>query len=98
MKIQTSKGLLELSQELFWDVDLKRASSLVEYNPHWVLPRIFEYGSLDEIADIIHYYGEEASKKILIEQKDELKPMTKAMAHVFLNIELRDYCAVEREF
>ena len=91
MKIQTPRGSIELSEELFWDIDINRASSVVDTNPHWTLPRIFEYGSLKEIADITKYYGEEQSKRILTEQKAELKPMTKAMAHVFLDIELRDY-------
>ena len=91
MKIETTMGSIELSEELFWDIDTKRAALVIETNPHWVLPRIFEYGSLKEIATITKYYGKKLTKKILTEQKDELKPMTKAMAHVFLDIELRDY-------
>ena len=83
MKIQTNKGPIELSQELFWDVDIKRVPFIVEGNPYWVVPRIFEYGTLIEIDDIIKFYGQEQSKAVLIVQKNELKPMTKAMAHVF---------------
>jgi hypothetical protein len=91
MIIHTTKGPIELSKELFWDIPEARILTIVDDNPHWVIPRVFEYGTLEEITDVIKYYGEDRSKEVLIEMKSELKPMAKAMAHLYLNLELRDY-------
>lgn len=91
MIIQTTKGSIELSKELFWDIPESRIKTILDDNPYWVVPRVFEYGSIEEITDVIEFYGTYKSTQVLVQMKNELKPMAKAMAHLYLNLELRDY-------
>jgi|GEM_PF-2853950 len=77
---------LNLGKELFWDVALERVPDIIRNNPAWVLPRVLEYGELEEIDLMIYYYGEEKSRAIVKELMHELRPMGRAMARLFLDI------------
>jgi hypothetical protein len=53
-----------------------------------VIPRVFEYGTLGEITELIRYYGRDKTATILLRLKDQLKPVTKAMAWFYFDLVL----------
>jgi hypothetical protein len=83
MQIQTAKGNIELARGLFWEIDESAISKALLEADEWVILRVFEYGTLDEISDIINYYGQENTLAILLKLKGELKPMTRALARLY---------------
>jgi hypothetical protein len=83
MQIQTVKGNIELARSLFWEIDESAIGKALLESDEWVIPRVFEYGTLDEIADIIDYYGQENTLAILLRLKGQLKPMTRALARLY---------------
>ncbi len=84
--IETMNGKVKLGKELFWDIDEKDIATVLIKSDEWVLPRVLEYGTLQEINEIIQYYGEERVTDILT--KIKLSPMSKAMAWYYLNLKL----------
>lgn len=72
-------------KELFWEVNPNRIEQILRESDDWVIVRVFEYGEIEDIFDVISLYGEEKVKAVLI--KEKLKPMARAMALLFLDIE-----------
>lgn len=72
---------------LFWDInpkDIKR--TLVECD-EWVIARVFDYGTLDDIFDVIKLYGKEKTKQLLTTAP--MKRVGCVMANLFLDVELK---------
>lgn len=60
-KYQTSPP--KLPKVLFWDIPGQTPD--YEYHPEWVIQRVIERGSMEDIAEIIIFYGEKKVKDIL---------------------------------
>lgn len=88
MIIETEKGTVKLGRALFWEINEKDIARALVESDEWVVLRVFEYGTLDEIAALIRYYGKENVKDILWQLKSQLKPVTKAMAWYYFDLEL----------
>jgi hypothetical protein len=84
--IETANGKINLAKELFWDIPEKNIPLALNRSSEWVVVRVFEYGTLEEIAEIIKFYGKEKIKELLL--KFNLRPMAKAMARLFLDVEI----------
>lgn len=56
---------------LFWDTTIENLDW--DKNKEWIIRRIFEYGSEEEILETIRFYGKEAVIKALSETTDERK-------------------------
>ncbi len=76
---------LGLRRELFWDINEVDIDKTLIESDEWVIVRVFEYGNLEEIAAVIHLYGERNSKEIL--KLLSLRPMARSMAKLFLDID-----------
>lgn len=75
---------LGLRRELFWDIKKEDIQLALSNSREWVIVRVFEYGDLIEIDNIIEFYGEDFTKKALL--GSNLKPMGRAMAKLFLSL------------
>jgi hypothetical protein len=75
---------LGLRRELFWDIKKENIQLALSNSREWVIVRVFEYGDLIEINKIIKFYGEDFTKKALLETN--LRPMARAMADLFLSL------------
>jgi hypothetical protein len=53
-----------LKQVYFWDIDIKPGQVI---SKRLVVERIFSMGTLDEMAFVLRYYGEEEAEKILLD-------------------------------
>lgn len=84
--IETANGKINLAKELFWDIPEKNIPLALIQSSEWVVVRVFEYGTLEEIAEIIKFYGKEKVKELL--SKSNLRPVAKAMAWLFLEVDI----------
>ncbi|MFZ1806378.1 MAG: hypothetical protein WAU36_04105 [Cyclobacteriaceae bacterium] len=88
MIIETQEGRVELRRSLFWDINENNIGHALLESDEWVIPRVFEYGTLEEISELINYYGRKKTIEVLTNLKDNLKPVTKAMAWYYFDLEL----------
>jgi hypothetical protein len=70
---------------LFWDIASSRIPGALVESDDWAIVRIFEYGSLSDIQEVIDLYGEGKVRKVLSTEK--LRPMAASMAFLFLDID-----------
>ena len=56
---------------LFWDTTIESLDW--DKNKEWIVRRVFEYGSEEEILETIRFYGKESVGQILIGITDERK-------------------------
>ncbi len=83
MKMPTTN--LRARRPLFWDINEKDIDRTLVECDEWVIPRVFEYGSLSDIREVISLYGKDRARSVLAEL--ELKPMSRAMAFLFLDMD-----------
>jgi hypothetical protein len=77
---------LLLRRSLFWEVHENAIEELLFNSRPWVIVRVFEYGTIEDIQDVIEIYGEETTRCELLAM-EQLFPMTRAMAFLFLGID-----------
>lgn len=77
---------LRLRRPLFWDISENDITDTLMKSRLWVIVRVFEYGTLEDIRDVIAMYGQENVKQELLSE-EKLKPMTRCMAFLFLHID-----------
>jgi hypothetical protein len=57
------RSLPDLPKVLFWDIPGQAPD--YENHPEWVIKRVFERGSMEDIAEVIIFYGNEKVKEVL---------------------------------
>lgn len=72
-------------KELFWEISPDRIAQVLRESDDWVIVRVFQYGTVQDIYSVIDLYGEEKVKDVLT--KEELQPMSACMAHLFFGID-----------
>jgi cyanate lyase len=81
MKMQSP---LKNRKELFWEVSPDDVESLLVNNAEWVVPRVFEYGTMYDIYDVIDLYGESRVKEVL--KNSQLGDIASAIAFIIFDI------------
>lgn len=82
---KTDKNPLLTRKELFWEINPNSIEAAFRENDDWVIVRVFEYGTLEDISDVIEFYGKEKTSEVLA--REPLKPTAAAMAYLFLNVD-----------
>ena len=72
-------------KELFWEINPDRIEQVLRESDDWVIIRVFQYGTIQDIYSVIDLYGEEKVKDVLTREK--LQPMSACMAHLFFGID-----------
>lgn len=72
-------------KELFWEVSPDRVEQVLRDSDDWVIVRVFEYGEIEDILDVIELYGEQKIKNVL--SKEKLKPVASVMAYLFMGVD-----------
>ena len=75
--------ILKLSGKAFWDIDMKRLDYARQAN--YIIRKVFEYGSWDDILEITAFYGMNKVKEVLT-SSTYLKENTLYFASLFLDI------------
>jgi hypothetical protein len=76
---------LSSRRALFWDINENDIERVLVDSDEWVILRVFQYGSLQDIQAVIELYGVMRSKQVL--SSLELPPVASAMAYLFLDID-----------
>ena len=77
---------------LFWDVPEEAIEKTLAESPDWVILRVFQYGTVADIEAVISLYGKEKTSAVLRETR--MKPVTRAMAYLFLGLDPEGYYVV----
>jgi Mg/Co/Ni transporter MgtE len=72
-------------KELFWEVRPERIGDVLRDSSEWAIVRIFEYGELEDIADVIRLFGRDRVKNVLSNEK--LNKVAAVMAFLFLGVD-----------
>lgn len=84
-EISPKSNNLKFRRELFWDINDNEIEHALIHSDDWVIVRVFEYGTLDDVFDVIRLYGKVKVKSVLINAT--LRPMAKSMAFLFFGID-----------
>lgn len=58
-----TKGLILTDNSIFWDVDPSSLNPGIHQN--YIIPRVMDYGTLEDVKRVMRYYGEELVLKTL---------------------------------
>jgi hypothetical protein len=94
--VKTITPNIILSGKAFWDVDKLK----IDYVNHadYIIRKVFEYGSWDDILEVSAYYGMDKIKKAL-QTAPYLKENTLYFASLFLNLPRNEFaCYTTKQF
>ena len=83
-----------LSKRIFWDTD----PDTLDPDSHlkYIIPRVVDYGTLDDVRRIEEYYGQEKMRQVLIEAPCLNKKTISYFAWKF-SLQLADFRAYRRQ-
>jgi hypothetical protein len=56
---------LNISSRAFWDIDFIRLMLQVNEYPEYIIKRVFEYGSFEDMMKVLKYFGEDKVREVL---------------------------------
>jgi hypothetical protein len=87
--------LPQISKRTFWDVEISEHEFI--YSQEWVITRVFDRGSLDEVFSIIKYYGFDCVKNVLVTTQDNLPNHSILLARAIFKLNYSDFKCSERK-
>jgi hypothetical protein len=89
--------LPKIPKRTFWDVEI--SESLFKDYYEWVITRVFDRGTLDEVYSIINYYGFEFVKKVLKTTTTNLPNHSILLARAIFKLKYEDFkCSEKKPF
>lgn len=89
--------LPEISKRTFWDVDICEHD--YKHSSEWVITRVFDRGTLEEVFSIIRYYGFDVVKNVLMTTNDNLPNHAILLARAIFKLHYTDFkCSEKRPF
>ena len=91
-------NMFKIQRGVFWEIDESKIEETIQTNPDFSIPRIFERGTIEEIFDMIDFYGEEKVKKTLCAQlKRNINYIR--LAKVMFDLKEKDFaCYTNKQF
>lgn len=89
------KARPEISAATFWDIDPETLS--FEEAADWVILRVFDKGSLQEVKSILKYYGKEKVKNILQYEPGYLPNHSILLAKAIFQLTFSDFKCLEKK-
>lgn len=94
--VQMRSSILRLPKRLFWDTDYNKVDPDEQYMA--VITRVFDYGSWEDVKEVIVYYGEEKVKKSLM-ISSYIRPRALSLACSLFNLIPANFkCYTKRQF
>ncbi len=89
--------LPSISKRTFWDADICEYDFI--HSNEWVITRVFDRGTLDEVFSIINYYGFDTVKNVLVNTNDNLPNHTILLARAIFKLNYTDFkCSEKKPF
>ena len=87
----------QISKRTFWDVEISEHDFI--HSNEWVITRVFDRGSLDEVFSVINYYGFDFVKNVLVTTQDNLPNHTILLARAIFKLNYSDFkCSEKKPF
>ena len=80
--------IIKLSPRAFWDVDMSKMD--YEKNADYIICKVFDRGSLEDVAEVLAYYGGEKVKSALL-TASSLRKQTMHFAASYFNLPLSSF-------
>lgn len=91
------KTLPDISKRTFWDVDVSEND--FKNSHEWVINRVFDRGTLDEVFSVINYYGFDFVKHTLQSTTDNIPNHAILLARAIFKLNYSDFkCSEKRPF
>lgn len=91
------KRLPKIAKRTFWDADVSENDFKNSYE--WVITRVFDRGTLDEVFSIINYYGFDFVKNVLKTTTDNLPNHSILLARAIFKLNYTDFkCSEKKQF
>ena len=88
--------IIKLSKQAFWDVDMEKLDYYQQANA--IIRKIFDYGTWEDMLEVVSFYGEEKVKHALI-TAPYLKELTMVFASKLFNIPIADFkCSITKQY
>lgn len=91
-----ASDIIHLSPKGFWDVDMNK----LDYDKHsdYIIRKVFDHGSWDDILEVTAYYGNEKISQALTNAA-YLRGNTQYFASLFLNIPIQQFkCYTTKQY
>jgi hypothetical protein len=86
----------QLSKKAFWDTDFEKLD--YEQDAEYIIKAVFNYGTLDDVMEVLICYGEEAVKNTLV-KAHYLDGWGRDMACAIFNLKPTDLaCCTKKPF
>jgi hypothetical protein len=82
-----------LNAQLFWDTPVSELD--LEKNKSYIIPRVMDYGDLEDVRNIFTYYGEERILAVL-KQVPYLDRMTLSFCAAYFGVPRSEFRAYQR--
>ena len=57
--------ILEISPKAFWDVNFKKLMLEYDNYPEFIIKKVFEYGTFQDVISVVKYFGKQKVNGIL---------------------------------
>lgn len=84
-----------ISERTFWDIDPDTLD--FEEAADWVILRVFDKGSLEEVLSVVRLYGAERVKQLLTQEKSYLPNHTILLAKALFRLSFHDFACLEEK-
>ncbi len=84
-----------ISKRTFWDCDIARINFSESYE--WVINRVFDRGTLQEVFEIINFYGFNFVKETITKTNDNLPNHSILLARAIFSLKYKDFKCSERK-
>jgi hypothetical protein len=81
----------KFSSYLFWDVDISKLDTSL--NAYYIIPRVMDYGRLEDVKLLNNCYDEETIKRVIKDAR-YLKPSTISLLALMYEIPLNEFRAL----
>jgi hypothetical protein len=88
------KKPLIISSRTFWDIDI----SSLNYDDasDWVIERVFDRGSFEEVISVVKYYGKEKTKHYFENTNKRLSNHSILLAKAIFGLRFTDFKCLEK--
>lgn len=83
------KKIPRIKKSTFWDVEISEID--FRKNSEWLINRIFDRGTLNEVYEIINYYGSDFVKKTLQNTNENLSSHAILLARAVFKLKKSDF-------
>jgi hypothetical protein len=88
--------IIHLSKQAFWDVDVDKLD--YEKNADYIISKVFDNGSLQDILEIMAWYGDNKVKNALM-NAPYLKEITMVFASKLFNVPISSFkCSTTKQY